>query len=745
MASGSPFDLWSRRLAAYSYLAPLVSGRRILEIGSGTGTGASRLLALGATSVVGADQTVAAIEQARGEHRAAGLTFVSGLDLRSLEAAGPYDIIVVPEAAPVMAEGSALGPSVLKRLLPPRGRLVLLAESGDRPGTAGGVGYFELAEGLEPLFARVRMFGVTPFAAFGLAEFAEAPTAGLRVDGSLVDPESDQPTHYLVLGGPDEPLDLGYALVQVALPAEMIAAEPAPLAREESSGLAVPNAEAETAARELRELRRRLADAEGKAEGVLRVSRAQAEEIEELRGRLRRDAEARAELDRETARLRRGLAEADESVLNLTRKTTEEMAALAQRLTAGLRAAEQAPGRQAAQGDQSAQVTRLRETLRHRESELASRESALSDRDERIAALEAERQDLIWRLQATEERARTADERIRELEAEADAARRSRAAPPPTAAVNAAAERASDDRAVRLEEQGRALEHYRRAAVAHLGEVTRLREELAEQSTLVAELEEAFNEARARSQKYEQELDRVRLHAAEIEQADRARRSRLAEVEGTLLRLERQTALHPASTDGIAREEAQRRVTELSARVAQLEDRLREVEHLRTEAERLRDEAERRWSDAVERMVGLEREKEEAARAGSGEGAAGHERPRLDSALKEVARLREALERSEEQLWESKGQLLLDRERMAVLENQLAALTPAPPGPPSGGTVTRAAHQAIFETVVHDLAELESGLRVEIARLDSLERSLEAWRADLAVTDAEGDLPLSRV
>src|SRR6185436_6535206 len=62
------------------------------------------------------------------------------------------------------------------------------------------------------------------------------------------------------------------------------------------------------------------------------------DEIEELRGRLRRAAEDRAALDAEVTTLRRALAEADESVVNLTRKTTAEMSAMAERLATGLRA-----------------------------------------------------------------------------------------------------------------------------------------------------------------------------------------------------------------------------------------------------------------------------------------------------------------------------------------------------------------------------------------------------------------------
>jgi hypothetical protein len=46
--------------------------------------------------------------------------------------------------------------------------------------------------------------------------------------------------------------------------------------------------------------------------------------------------------------------------------------------------------------------------------------------------------------------------------------------------------------------------------------------------------------------------------------------------------------------------------------------------------------------------------------------------------------------------------------------------------------------------VLQELGEIESGLRGEITRLDSTLRMVEGWRADLAVTDAEGaDVPFT--
>ena len=213
MPPSGPFDLWNRRLAAYGYLAPLVAGRRVLELGCGDGTGAARLLALGAAGVVAADDDAAAVSRARDEQQTPGLAFFAGIELRSLETAGPYDLDRAARGGGRAGAARAFGPATLKRLLAPEGQLVLIAPNGDRPGAAGGVGFYDLADALEPLFSRVRMFGVTPFSAFGVAEFEES-APGLRIDAGLVDEANEQPTHYIALGGPDDPIELGYALVQ---------------------------------------------------------------------------------------------------------------------------------------------------------------------------------------------------------------------------------------------------------------------------------------------------------------------------------------------------------------------------------------------------------------------------------------------------------------------------------------------------------------------------------------------------
>ena len=178
-----------------------------------------------------------------------------------------------------------------------------------------------------------------------------------------------------------------------------------------------------------------------------------------------------------------------------------------------------------------------------------------------------------------------------------------------------------------------------------------------------------------------------------------------------------------------ARAELDRRNQALAAQVSLLDQRLRDAEHARTKVEQ-------RHGEAVERLAALERalteERQRPAPAAPGE-TAPPDGPRVEAALREVSRLRDALERSEEQLWETKGQLLLDRERMAVLEHELGNAVP----PPSEPTITEAAHQSIMKSVLSELGELEISVRSELGRLDAALRMIEGWREDLAVTDAD--------
>jgi chromosome segregation ATPase len=504
MADQSKSTSGGRRSAVYSYLRPVVAGRRVLEIGCGNGDATALLLRLGAKSALGAG-SAKDIAEARARHRDGAVGFVS-MDPGGVASAGSFDLVVVPDAADLLRDRGPIKLSALLALVSPGGRLACIVQNGDQ---GEGVPYFDVVDALTPHFSKVRMFGQTPFFAYGIAEFDEA-AAELRVESDLADSQAE-PSHYIALAGPDEPLALGYALVQILPPdGEDRGASERPTP---GASVGAPDKAGDAS---LAELRQKLAESEGKAEGLLRVSRAQAEEIEELRARLRRTAEARGDLDEEVRRLRGALIEADESVVNLTRKTTEEMTSLAQRLTAGLRAESVAPS------------PALAEELRRRESELAERESALSERDDRIASLEVARQEALWRADSAEDelaRVRSELTGLRTEQAQAQSQARS----------------ASESEA-RLKAQEATIDELLRAAAAHAEEVNRLRDAANEQASLVTELEDALRECEKRLADKVSEAAQLQKMLTEVEDEERVRRSRLAELEGLMLRAEHASA-----------------------------------------------------------------------------------------------------------------------------------------------------------------------------------------------------------
>ncbi len=341
-------------------------------------------------------------------------------------------------------------------------------------------------------------------------------------------------------------------------------------------------------------------------------------------------------MDSENARLRKALAEADETVMNLTRRTTEEMAAVADRLAAGLRApleaeasasvaalaeareesdrlrvrlaesdaraaaaeqrleevATRARDRQTALEDAlerqrlaESELARARREVARLESEarsgavngkaLEEKQRGIVERDERILRLEEEKQDLVWRMAELEDRLRQAIARA----VQAGAGRGEPARPPVEAAVAAVPAPEPPSAALSLELAGareareRTLEEFNRAAALHVAEITELRASLAEQTALVAELEDELSAAESRASTAGGETTTLRQTAKTLEEADRSRRARLAELEGKLLRLEheRKAALTQSVSDDQRLRSLEAERDRLKARVGELE------------------------------------------------------------------------------------------------------------------------------------------------------------------------------
>jgi SAM-dependent methyltransferase len=303
------------------------------------------------------------------------------------------------------------------------------------------------------------------------------------------------------------------------------------------------------------ELRRRLDDALTQAESAVRVSRVHGDEMNELRARLRRAAEDRLATDEELGRLRRALAEADEAVVSLTRRTAEEMTAVAQQIASGLRAAVEPDRRTRARAGTEAPAALA---LEPSSEPAGTAEERVREAEQVVARSRAEVVELTRGLQAAEERNRVLaeraalvaerDQRIDRLEGdkralvrrmeELETARHGQA----VAAGGAGGASVAVAIAPRSVPGGRdrVIAELLRAAAAHASEVNRLRASIDEQAALVIELEDSLRLAEARASAAEKEAAALRRGAKELEEADRTRRGRLAELEGKLLRLERE-------------------------------------------------------------------------------------------------------------------------------------------------------------------------------------------------------------
>lgn len=121
-------DLFMAHVSVYWFASRFVRGRRVLDLGCGTGYGAADLLHAGASEVVGVDLDSKAIRYARRHYQSPQLSFHVG-DARRLSevrpALGRFDVIVGSNVFASQEELAAAVDEVRAHLVP-NGRFLLV-------------------------------------------------------------------------------------------------------------------------------------------------------------------------------------------------------------------------------------------------------------------------------------------------------------------------------------------------------------------------------------------------------------------------------------------------------------------------------------------------------------------------------------------------------------------------------------------------------------------------------------------
>jgi SAM-dependent methyltransferase len=208
---GAPGEIWYEHWHRYHFAAPLVAGRRVLDVACGSGYG-SALLAAGAASVTGVDLAPAAIAQARARYAAIGnLEFVAA-DCTTLPlASGSVDAVVSFETLEHIHGQEAFLDEVA-RVLAPDGLLVLSCpnklEYSDKRDAANEFHVRELyrdelAAMLAPRFAHSAWYGQR-MSFFSLI-WPDAPAQHARMfevgedDAAAATPGHSRPLYFIVL------------------------------------------------------------------------------------------------------------------------------------------------------------------------------------------------------------------------------------------------------------------------------------------------------------------------------------------------------------------------------------------------------------------------------------------------------------------------------------------------------------------------------------------------------------------
>lgn len=123
-----PTDLFMAHVSVYWFATRFVRGRRVLDLGCGTGYGTSDLLHAGATEVVGVDLDPKSVRYARRRYKSPGLSFHVG-DAQRLSAVKPdlgrFDVILSSNVFEYLEDLPAALDEVRRHLVP-NGRFLLV-------------------------------------------------------------------------------------------------------------------------------------------------------------------------------------------------------------------------------------------------------------------------------------------------------------------------------------------------------------------------------------------------------------------------------------------------------------------------------------------------------------------------------------------------------------------------------------------------------------------------------------------
>jgi chromosome segregation ATPase len=691
-------------LARYSFIEPLLTGRRVLEVGAAAATEGATALFLaerGAAAVLSVDEPGEALDAAR---EAARHPFVQVRPGRAEDLPrGAFDLVLVADGTSLAADPARV--SALKGLLARGGHLVTAIAAGGSAGLADLAGeapapeppaYETFAGALADQFPVVEVATQSPTLGWVVAMSAGDEEPEISIDGGLAgDPEA---AYYVAVCG-DAPSGLS-GLTIVALPTRPL----------------------------LDGVRERLGRGDaGAARAEIEALRAAAERVPQLEAELEAERESafelRADVDRresvahaaaaELAQLRTAGAEAEAALQGARSEAQAARAAL----EAALERAVAAEGRAAELEESLDDRARSAEVERQAAEEARARIAALEEdlARAREEAGEARVEADLARGDADQMREAAARaeagvagnaERVAALEAEIEAVRHEREA---ALAARAGAEAERDGLRVELEaERARAADAGTRSAEAErlAAEVARLEAAAAEGTSVREALEAQLAEMSARV-----EAEEERRRIAEAREAEaRALQEQAAEAVAAADRSEEIAGL---------RRQVEERARAVSASEMALMAARNAAEATQAQAAELEAELQAiRWEkDEIEQRL-------EAAQQVGAIGSAG-----------EVARLRE-------ELGEKGAELEGLREKIARLEAALEARaagsaegaapdaeTGPPPGEADGLARERDALQAAVAERDGRIQRLQREVADKTERLGRLAREVGELKA----------------